>query len=766
MKLALAIIAKDQVEDCIRIIDKYAKYFDEVAIAYDDRGDEFVALSDDKVKVYAYEWINDFAHKRNFLAEKISSEYYFRMDTDDDIENPERVRPIFERMVKENQDAVYFEYLYSFDEDGNCNAKHWRETIIKKRADIYWKKPVHETLYIENVDDFRGAKDNSVNIIHNIDDEHAEQSNQRNFEILVQEFQRDQENTDPRTVGYIARVLMGMGMYEKAIPFLNLFIKKSGWDDDKYFAFCQLSEAMMRVGKYGDAIAAANEALVINPEFPDAYYALGMVFFEKEDYKKAINWYLIGKQKKVPDTMIVTNPGLYTFMSDMNIAMAYLQLGKYEEGYKYFKKAKEASPNTKFILSKEVLFTEAIENNTYLKNLIWMINYCKKYDPAKVKELVEAIPQNLLKTDVAYKLRHNFLPAKKWADNEIAIFCGTAWEEWAPPSVVNGIGGSEEAVIYVSRELTKIGYNVTVYNNCGDLRGEYQGVKYCNWYEFNPNDDYNILIAWRGNIFTKDIKANKKIVWLHDVPQEGQFTPENTSLVDRVIVLSEYHKSLLPSCVPADKIFVSSNGIHMEDFHIVGERNPKRIIYTSSYDRGIEHLLKMWPDIRKEVPDAELHLFYGWNTYDKMIEQGYRPKEYKDHMVSLMSQEGIVEHGRVGHKQLVKEFGKSGIWAYPSHFEEISCISAMKAQACGCVPVYVNYAALKETVKDGIAVEGKAGDGDTNEEYKKALINVLNKPELQEVVRDRVLSYKDSFGWDKVALQWKNELFHTEAVVV
>jgi len=41
-------------------------------------------------------------------------------------------------------------------------------------------------------------------------------------------------------------------------------------------------------------------------------------------------------------------------------------------------------------------------------------------------------------------------------------------------------------------------------------------------------------------------------------------------------------------------------------------RHKHWVIYTSSYDRGLEHLLKMWPDVKKAVPDAELHIFYGW----------------------------------------------------------------------------------------------------------------------------------------------------------
>jgi len=64
VKLALAIIAKNEVEKCKDIITKYGKHFDEVCIACDDRFDEFESLEAD---IHRYEWCDDFAHKRNFF---------------------------------------------------------------------------------------------------------------------------------------------------------------------------------------------------------------------------------------------------------------------------------------------------------------------------------------------------------------------------------------------------------------------------------------------------------------------------------------------------------------------------------------------------------------------------------------------------------------------------------------------------------------------------------------------------------------------------
>jgi len=42
---------------------------------------------------------------------------------------------------------------------------------------------------------------------------------------------------------------------------------------------------------------------------------------------------------------------------------------------------------------------------------------------------------------------------------------GSADMSWGPSSILRGVGGSEEAAVYLSRELTRLGYCVRVYGN-------------------------------------------------------------------------------------------------------------------------------------------------------------------------------------------------------------------------------------------------------------------------------------------------------------
>lgn len=759
MKLNLAVIVKDQVFEVEKIIWYYSKYFDELHFAVDLDLEKFQKIKDwgPNVFFHKYEWINDFADKRNFLASKMECDYYFTIDTDDVIKNPERIREVAERAASDGVDVLYCYYHYSVDQDGNTNAAHYKERLVRNNKGLLkWNKPVHETIPANGLN---VAIDDTILVVHNNNPEHAEASMKRNLEMLLKEYARDKENTDPRTISYLAKSLYNLGLLDRAIPFFELHIQKSGWDEDRCKSWCDLADIYRQKQDYNKSVSCGIEAIMERHDYPDGYLRLHDAYTEMQQWDKAIHWGEIALKINIPkDTMMLIDPSMYTWRPALSLSFCYFQIGDFEKAKKLFDYAEKLAPTIGFIKENKKLYEQGLLRKRYVEKLLFLYQAVKD-DPKRVCSLLDSVPADLQEHELVIKLRNMYFPPKNWSEKSVEIFCGEAWEDWSPESVQKGIGGSEEAVIYLSKELVKLGYEVTVYGSPGEKEGVYEGVNYLNYYKFNKNDKHNIVISWRNNIFKYGIQAKKKIVWLHDVPNFMAENNEDGKSFDKVVVLSEYHKSLLPKTIPQEKIFVSANGINLPDFDIEEERNPKRIIYTSSYERGIEHLLDMWPEIKKEVPDAELHVFYGWNTYDRMFQRGSVDGKFKQKMLPKFQQEGVFEHGRVGHAQLVKEFKKSGVWAYPCQFPEISCISAMKAQAAGCVPVCTDFAALKETVKSGIVVPGTSASAGVRENFKEMLIEVLKNPESQEHIRSLVLKHKEEFGWDKVAEQWSSKLF-------
>ncbi len=191
-------------------------------------------------------------------------------------------------------------------------------------------------------------------------------------------------------------------------------------------------------------------------------------------------------------------------------------------------------------------------------------------------------------------------------------------------------------------------------------------------------------------------------------------------------------------------------------------RDPYRCIYTSSYDRGLDVLLEIWPQVVKEVPKANLHIFYGWQLFDLAHKDNPASMMWKSKVVEGMEQESVTHHGRVSQPEIIEEIKKSGLWTYPTYFGEINCISAIKAQAHGAIPVVVNYAALKETVQYGVKVEGDIYDQETKDEYTKQLIAILKDHDRQKEIRPGMMKWaKEKYGWNKIAKNW-SDLFKEE----
>jgi len=179
-----------------------------------------------------------------------------------------------------------------------------------------------------------------------------------------------------------------------------------------------------------------------------------------------------------------------------------------------------------------------------------------------------------------------------------------------------------------------------------------------------------------------------------------------------------------------------------------------KVFYGSSYDRGLQHLLKMWPKVLEAVPNAELHICYGWDLFDKIFNDNPERKMWKAKINKLMDQKGIVHHGRLGKKELQKVRKECGVWAYPTHFQEINCITALEAQNDGLVPVTMDFAALKETVHGGTKVDGDIYETEIQDEYVKALVAWMTDEKRWEKESQDVKGKVQNYSWDIISDEW------------
>ncbi|WP_404790604.1 hypothetical protein [Altericista sp. CCNU0014] len=372
--------------------------------------------------------------------------------------------------------------------------------------------------------------------------------------------------------------------------------------------------------------------------------------------------------------------------------------------------------------------------------------------------LAKALKRILSLKDRLLELKNKWF-ARTWPDRSIVYFAGHTMYEWSPHSLNVGIGGSETAIIHLVREWSKLGYAVTVYGNFGDKAGTYDGANYRTYTQFNPYDTFDTLIIWRRvDAIDFSYKANR--VWFdaHDVLYKDQFNAQNLKNVQTIFFKSKYQRGLLPQ-VTEDKFAIIPNGVRNSLIDIdVTRKNPYKLIYASNYQRGLEPMLiHGWPIIKKEIPEAVLHIYYGWDFTDLMYGDNLDYRRWKDKTIELMKQPGIIEHGKVGQDVLIAAKSSAVIHYYATTFEEIDGISLRESAVLGCLPVTTDYAALVEK-EYCLKRSGDPNDPRTQVAVAHQVVELLKDPVKLKELSQNAREVACAETWDNIAKRWIEQI--------
>lgn len=287
---------------------------------------------------------------------------------------------------------------------------------------------------------------------------------------------------------------------------------------------------------------------------------------------------------------------------------------------------------------------------------------------------------------------HHSKPKIQFESNsrlKIVIWTGPAWERWSPKHLEEqGIGGSETAAIHMGKELHRLGHEVIQLGDHQGFEGVYDGVRYVHFERGleRPQDfACDVFVCSRQpHTFEIPFPAKVRFLWVHDI-HVGQMSGrlgDQLLKVDKIFCLSEWHKDFFLHTYPfvhKDNIIITKNGIDLDRFKKEPVKDGNRLIYASSPDRGLERLLELMPAIVDRVPDAQLHVYYGFENWKKAAEmynnQADRDKiAYFERLIAEHSRRGyLVYHGRVNQRQLAEAYLASKVWAYPTWFTETYC---------------------------------------------------------------------------------------------
>jgi GT2 family glycosyltransferase len=368
---------------------------------------------------------------------------------------------------------------------------------------------------------------------------------------------------------------------------------------------------------------------------------------------------------------------------------------------------------------------------------------------------------------------NNWYLGEKWKKPNAVIFTGQAWERWSPKSIdEGGLGGSETCEALLARELVRKGWRVVFFGDCADREGDYDGVQYLDWRKFERHvlmNYFDLFISSR-RVDTLDlpIRAGATIVHVHDVwLSQDKNLDLRPHKVGAYGVLSPWHREFIQSHhqgIPKDKLWVIPDGVDGGKFegweHV--QKNPYRAHYVSSWDRGLWNLLSMWPRIRAEVPQAELHVYYGCYNWEEAIKlrNDDHGRQHLGAIKELMQQPGVINRGRLGQHALAQEIQKDNVALRPQWFDETFGMSAVESMLGGAIVVGHGRGGLMTTVgENGILFPEYPGYFPELGEpfaarFVPAVVDVMKNPAKYDDLRRRARAHAEQFDWSKVADLW------------
>lgn len=216
--------------------------------------------------------------------------------------------------------------------------------------------------------------------------------------------------------------------------------------------------------------------------------------------------------------------------------------------------------------------------------------------------------------------------------------------------------------------------------------------------------------------------------------------------------LSPWHADFLREQGVPGEISVFPNGIGDECFVSGAERDPAPLFhYSSSPDRGLAHMLEVWPLVRSELPDARLLVAYGLEDYFVWSSLSHRLQGEESQRVRDLMKLGGVEHaGRMGRKGMVEMLGRSSALLYPCDTAsptETGCITVLEALAAGCDVVTTDCDCLESEFAGVTRMLELPFDPD---DFADLAVQAVDLPSGL----DERLAFAEERRWSKVSELW------------
>jgi UDP-glucose:(glucosyl)LPS alpha-1,2-glucosyltransferase len=262
------------------------------------------------------------------------------------------------------------------------------------------------------------------------------------------------------------------------------------------------------------------------------------------------------------------------------------------------------------------------------------------------------------------------------------------------------------------------------------------------------------------------LQPNRKhVLWLHDLAWDSEVKhlsePKLRKRFDKLVFVSQqqfqdYH---LVHGVPFSESVVIRNAIEPIECSLERPGDRLRFIYHTTPHRGLQLLVPAFDYLCRKFPHLHLDVYSSFSLYG----QGSRDQEYATLFDACRGHPNITYHGAVSNEQVRAALAKAHFFAYPSIWQETSCIAAIEAMSAGVLVICPDLGALSETVGDrGIVYRWHENQEEHLRRFVAVVQSILERYEtdtaLRNLLRHNQMYVKVRYSWETRIKEW-NALF-------
>jgi UDP-glucose:(glucosyl)LPS alpha-1,2-glucosyltransferase len=282
-------------------------------------------------------------------------------------------------------------------------------------------------------------------------------------------------------------------------------------------------------------------------------------------------------------------------------------------------------------------------------------------------------------------------------------------------------------------------------------------------------DGINLIGSICHPSLVKEDKIN--ILWQHlNYDQPNVKLMQDRKFVDSIdyfIYVShwQYNRFREVYKIPEYKSFVIKNATHAfepvkkESLMITSDKI--KLLYTSTPWRGLIILLKAIEVLNKTRDDFEVDIYSSTKIYGSKFDENEKDK-FTDLFEKCKNTKNVNYHGYTFNGEIRRAVEKAHIYAYPSIFEETSCLAIIEAMSAGCHVVTTNYGALPETCGEfATMIEFDSSGQNLIERYAETLNSVIDNYRdnlYKDDLEMQIKYYNKNYSWETRIQEWKNFL--------